>query len=250
MKIQFDQYLKEKKAYNTGDVVEIKDKIELHPKMIESLYEFLLENNKYKKIRFGNEVVFKGEINDYFKVIEFTKQQDSLSESIRVEFDNDKKSKEQIMAELTLKKIFEQLIVIDSNIKWSTENSQNKLIVRYKDEYRFGANIDSLVKLINSGHIELYIDIIDAWDKVFQYLAEDQVKKLSKYFKVVINDEIFRIRLFYDLVQMREIIMSLNFIAKSKRIMKMVEKYKVMISKIEGRIGIDCKYIKYFELKD
>jgi len=67
---------------------------------------------------------------------------------------------------------------------------------------------------------------------------------------VVINDEIFRIRLFYDLVQMREIIMSLNFIAKSKRIMKMVEKYKVMISKIEGRIGIDCKYIKYFELKD
>jgi len=65
--------LKEKKAYNTGDVVEIKDKIELHPKMIESLYEFLLENNKYKKIRFGNEVVFKGEINDYFKVIEFTK---------------------------------------------------------------------------------------------------------------------------------------------------------------------------------
>jgi len=41
--------------------------------MIESIYQFLLENDKYEKIEFGDQIVFKGNIDDYFRCIEFAK---------------------------------------------------------------------------------------------------------------------------------------------------------------------------------
>jgi len=42
--------------------------------MIESFYKFLLQNAKYKEVQFINEVMFKGNMNDCFKAIEFVKK--------------------------------------------------------------------------------------------------------------------------------------------------------------------------------
>jgi len=41
---------------------------------MESLYEFLLENNHYEYIEFGDQIIFKGNINDYLKYIDFAKK--------------------------------------------------------------------------------------------------------------------------------------------------------------------------------
>jgi len=42
------KYLNENKQHNTGNVFKIDHGIEFYPKMIESLYKFLLKNAKYK----------------------------------------------------------------------------------------------------------------------------------------------------------------------------------------------------------
>ena len=78
MKLHFDRYLKENKLNNVGKSYLINDEIEIWPKMIESLYEFLLRNNRYKEVVFGEKVVFKGDIKDYFKCIEFAEKENSL----------------------------------------------------------------------------------------------------------------------------------------------------------------------------
>ena len=70
MKIQFDKYLIENKVKNPSNILTIDQKIHFYPEMIESLYEFLLENNKYKEIKFGDQIIFKGNINDYLKQID------------------------------------------------------------------------------------------------------------------------------------------------------------------------------------
>jgi len=44
------KYLNENKQKNTTNVFRIYDKIEFYPKMIESLYKFLLQNAKYKEV--------------------------------------------------------------------------------------------------------------------------------------------------------------------------------------------------------
>ena len=74
MKIQFDKYLIENKVKNPSNIFTIDQKIHFYPKMIESLYEFLLENDKYKEIKFGDQIIFKGNINDYLKYIDFAKK--------------------------------------------------------------------------------------------------------------------------------------------------------------------------------
>lgn len=74
MNVQFDKYLKENKIKQTSETFKINEKIEFYPKMIESLYKFLLNNKKYKKVEFGENVVFKGNMKDYGKCIEFAKQ--------------------------------------------------------------------------------------------------------------------------------------------------------------------------------
>ena len=60
IKLQFDKYLKEQKSNNIGerfDMVadcQVKDsgRIEFYPKMIESVYQFLVANSRYKEIMF------------------------------------------------------------------------------------------------------------------------------------------------------------------------------------------------------
>ena len=78
MNVQFDKYLKENKVKYAGETFTINDQIEFYPKMIESLYKFLLNNPKYKTVEFGENVVFKGRMKDYGKCIEFAKQSDVL----------------------------------------------------------------------------------------------------------------------------------------------------------------------------
>jgi len=48
--------LEEKKLVTVGDKIVIGDEIELWPKMMEALYEFLLSNTKYATVIFGNKV--------------------------------------------------------------------------------------------------------------------------------------------------------------------------------------------------
>jgi len=48
MVFSFDRYLKRNKLKNRDDVFEINDEIEVWPKMVESIYRFILKNNKYK----------------------------------------------------------------------------------------------------------------------------------------------------------------------------------------------------------
>lgn len=52
----------------------IDNEIEFYPKMIESLYIFLLQNDKYKKVEIGNSVIFKGDICDCFEAIRFARK--------------------------------------------------------------------------------------------------------------------------------------------------------------------------------
>jgi hypothetical protein len=56
-----------------GTTLRIDDEIELWPEMMERLYSFLLENDEYQRIIFGEEVVLKGKTKDYFKVIDYVK---------------------------------------------------------------------------------------------------------------------------------------------------------------------------------
>ena len=74
MNEQFMKYLNENKQKNTTNVYKIDNKIEFYPKMIESLYKFLIQNAKYKEVQFTNEVMFKGNMDDCFKAIEFAKK--------------------------------------------------------------------------------------------------------------------------------------------------------------------------------
>jgi len=74
MNEQFMKYLIENKQNNATDVFKIDDKIDFYPKMIESLYKFLLQNTKCKEVQFTSNVIFKGDIDDCFKVIEFGKE--------------------------------------------------------------------------------------------------------------------------------------------------------------------------------
>jgi len=67
------KYLNENKRKNITDVYRIDDDIEFYPKMIESLYMFLLQNAKYKQVQFADSVIFKGNVSDCFKAIEFAK---------------------------------------------------------------------------------------------------------------------------------------------------------------------------------
>jgi len=61
-----------------GEVFRIDGRIEIYPKMIKSLYQFLLQNDNYKEVEFGSDVVFKGDVNDYsedyLKLIKFIKE--------------------------------------------------------------------------------------------------------------------------------------------------------------------------------
>ena len=64
---------------------------------------------------FGQKVIFKGESSDYFKAIDIINDQTPLKKEIKLVFDNQSnKTKEQIMAELTLRKIFEDLLINNS----------------------------------------------------------------------------------------------------------------------------------------
>ena len=78
MSSQFEKYLRQEKRNNMEDRFLIDGRIELYPKMIESLYQFLLQNDNYKEVEFGSDVMFKGNIEDYskdyLKVIEFIKK--------------------------------------------------------------------------------------------------------------------------------------------------------------------------------
>jgi len=67
--------LEEKKLVDIGDTIIIDDEMELWPKMIEALYEFLLSNSKYATVVFGDKVRVKGEVDNYFKLIDFGKDQ-------------------------------------------------------------------------------------------------------------------------------------------------------------------------------
>ena len=71
---QFGKYLEARKLKDTGDTIRVNDEIELWPRMIESLYMFLLSNEQYKNVQFGNDVIIKGNVNDYFRLIEFGKK--------------------------------------------------------------------------------------------------------------------------------------------------------------------------------
>jgi len=48
MVLQFNNYLNNKRLDNTKEIFKIDDEIEFYPKMIESIYRFLIENNKYE----------------------------------------------------------------------------------------------------------------------------------------------------------------------------------------------------------
>lgn len=67
-----------------------------------------------------------------------------------IKFDNKCKSKQQIMAELTLKKIFEEFIVINSKIEY---NEQDKFIVKYKHEYKHSP--ENWIQLMEERYLEL-----------------------------------------------------------------------------------------------
>lgn len=70
IKHEFEKYLEEAK-FNSCDrtVVRIYDEIEFYPRMIESLYQFLLENREYGELVFGNRVKFKGSVEQYYEMI-------------------------------------------------------------------------------------------------------------------------------------------------------------------------------------
>ena len=121
--------------------------------MIESLYQFLLENEKYDEIVFGKGVMFRGEIENYFKMIGLVSQQDSLSHhiDIRIEISGQSRSKIQIIAELTLKKIFEELIVKNAKIECRKENKIQRFIV--KEKKYVGEDVEGWIKLVQMGRI-------------------------------------------------------------------------------------------------
>jgi len=48
IKEHFDKYLVDIKKLNIGNVLVIDGEIEIWPKMIESLYQFMLENDSYE----------------------------------------------------------------------------------------------------------------------------------------------------------------------------------------------------------
>ena len=119
LKQYFRKYLEEKKLVDIGDTIIIDDEMELWPKMIEALYEFLLSNSKYVTVVFGDKVRVKGEVDNYFKLIDFGKDQGQLSNKVDVEFKNqNNKSQIQIIAELTTKMMFKQFLVLDSQIEY------------------------------------------------------------------------------------------------------------------------------------
>ena len=72
MNILFAKYLKGLKEKQTGKVLSLNNEIEFWPKMIESLYLFLLENEKYGEIIFAKKVIFRGDAEMYLKAIEFS----------------------------------------------------------------------------------------------------------------------------------------------------------------------------------
>ena len=102
IKEHFDKYLVDIKKLNIGNVLVIDGEIEIWPKMIESLYQFMLENDSYEQIVFGKRLAFKGYFDQYLKQIEVASQQDTINRVIQVEFESQYKSEQQVMAQLVI----------------------------------------------------------------------------------------------------------------------------------------------------
>jgi len=73
MKKQFEKYLLQLKDKQSTSFLMVNDDIEFWPKMIKPLYLFMLENEKYEEIVFGEKVKFKGSYDDYLTAFHFLK---------------------------------------------------------------------------------------------------------------------------------------------------------------------------------
>lgn len=76
------------------------------------------------------------------------------------------------MTEITARKIFEEMIVMNSNIEY---DKQNKLIIKCRDRYfyEFGDKIDSQIELLELGRVEIHVAINDSWDYIVSELSRD-----------------------------------------------------------------------------
>lgn len=95
--------------------IRIDNKIEFKPKMMEALYQFMIENQRYNRIVFGSHVQFKGSANQYFKVAYDLGSQTLLDRTISILFEGQQNEGQQnegqqnegyVLAELAMKKIF------------------------------------------------------------------------------------------------------------------------------------------------
>lgn len=148
------------------------------------------------------------------------------------------------MAELTLRKIFEELIVKNFRIEYIMEppyqkswidciirRQEKKLLV--KECYELQANIDQWIELMQMGVVKLQVGLEESVELVQQLrMFEDgmqKIRNIRRSFTIIVDQQILDIRLLSRLIKIRDVIFDVDLDVKDQRVKEIIGQYKQTI---------------------